>query len=710
VPKFSDSYPKIAILALLCLVTLAAFWPLTHSDFINFDDPLYVTDQPRIAEGLSAENVLWAFTTPHPAENWQPATTISYLLDVQVFGPQAFGHHLTNLLIHLANTLILLFLLNWLTGYFWRSAIIAALFALHPMHVEAVAWISSRKDVLCTFFFMLSIWAYGRYANCCRPNRNRNCDLEHQAGKRSAARPGPQQQQSQLSHPDPVAIQPVAPDVPRSVHWLWYSAALAFFAAALMSKAMAVTLPFVLLLLDCWPLGRATNPETERKVSGNAQSNQGSRSSPSPMAGPAWSEERAGERRSPLYCGPIDLRRFLLLVCEKIPFFVLTIIFSWLASSLLRKEGATQNYGELSFSDRAANGIVSYARYLGKLIWPADLSVFYPRPAHWPIWYVLWATLLITACSILAIGSIRKRPYVFTGWFWFLGTMVPVVGIIYQIGAHSMADRHTYLPYTGLFILVTFACAEISQRESVRRIFAGAAALVIVALGIASRTQVANWQNSETLFRHAIAADRNNDVAHELLGLALAQEGKLEEAELNFAEALRIKPDFRMAKLNLAVTLARNGRIDEGISRLYELLKQYPNDQEAHYNLGMILQQKGDVRGAVEQYQQALRLKPDDADALNNLAWIRAANPDASLRNGEEAVRLAQRACELTRFQKPVMIGTLAAAYAEAGRVNEAIAAAKKAQDLAIKLGLNEVAEKNARLCEFYQAGKAYHE
>jgi Tfp pilus assembly protein PilF len=644
VRKLSISAQKHGILALICIFTTLVFWQLTRCEYINFDDPVYVTNEPRIAEGLNLENLAWAFTSPHPAENWQPATTISYLLDVQVFGSRPFGHHVTNLLIHLGNTALLLLLLNWLTGFWWRSAIIAALFALHPMHVEAVAWISSRKDVLCTLFFMLSIWAYSCYA---RSRKSGRCEgVAHH---------------------------------PRS-RVVWYLAALVFFAGALMSKAMAVTLPFVLLLLDYWPLGRM------------------------------GSSELMGERALKGRDAKRQLRGILFLLREKIPFFVMTAVFSWLGSYLLRKEGATTNFGDLPLADRVANGIVSYARYIGKLVWPTDLSAFYPRPAHWPVWSVAFATLLIAGCSVLAFGVMRRRPYVFVGWFWFLGTMVPVAGIIYQIGGHSMADRHTYLPYTGLFILITFGLADLAKRESARRFLALGAAMIAVALGFVSRTEVQNWRNSETLFRHALSVDGHNDVAHELLGLALSQCGKTEEAELHFAEALRIKPDFRTGRINYAAALARNGKVDEGISQLLHLLKAYPDDPEGQYSLALILQQKGDVQGAVEHYKEALRLKPDDSDALNNLAWILAANRDGSVRNGQEAVRLAEQACAVTRYQKPLMIGTLAAAYAEAGRFKEAAATAKRAQETAIKSGQNEVAENNARLLEFYQAGKAYHD
>lgn len=627
----SDEFrKKLGISAGLCLIGVAAFWPLLRCDFINFDDPSYVTNEPRISEGLSIENVVWAFSTPHPPENWQPLTTLSYLMDVQVFGPKAFGHHFANLAIHIANTVVLFLILSRLTGFIWRSAMVAGLFALHPMNVEPVAWISSRKDVLCAFFFLISIWFYSFYA-----------------GKASNPRS-------------------------RRQIWFYYGLALIFFVAALMSKAIAVTLPFVLLLLDYWPFKRT-------KVS------------------------RTGLHGQIAAIWP--------LVRGKAPFFVLAGIFSWLSSSLLHRQGGTQIYGDLSLSNRVANGMVSYGRYLGKLVWPSQLSVFYPRPPTWPASYVIISLLVILGGTYLAIKCVHKRPWLFVGWFWFVGILLPLVGIFYQLGGHAIANRYTYIAYPGLFIAVTFAAAEVLSGHRYGKSLATAGSVCLLASFCAlTRIEVSYWQNSETLFRRALAVDKDNAAAHNLLGSALLEQGRLREAEEHFAEALRIRPDFPYAEVNYAMTQAREGKSDEGIKLLSNLLQQHPHDQEACYNLGYLQQQKGDFAGAIKNYEEALRLKPADADALNNLAWIRAANTDPSYRNGEEAVRYAQRACALTRFRKPIMIGTLAAAYAEAGRFKEAVAAAQKAQEVAEESGQTEIAEKNRKLLELYQGGKAYHE
>jgi len=608
-----------------------AYWPVLKANFINFDDPRYITQEARVGEGPTVENIRWAFTTPHPPENWQPVTTISYLFDTRVFGSNAFGHHLVNILVHLANSLLLLWLLIRLTQAFWQSALVATLFALHPINVEPVAWISSRKDVLCMLFLLSSIWFYSGYVN--------KTVGKKEYGKRW-----------------------------RRFH---YGLALCCFVAALMSKAVAATLPFVLLLIDYWPLARMN-------VSG------------------------------------IDVRDCVKanwrLLWEKVPFFVVAAAFAWVGSYLLQKEGATANYGELGFGNRVANAVVSYARYLGKFVWPAHLSIFYPRPQNWPVWEIILSLLLMLGCTLAAAVFGRRRRYLFVGWFWFLGTLLPVIGIVHQLGGHAMADRYAYVAYPGLLIAAVYLAADILQAHKVGSVMVAGSVILLVVLFTLTRIQVKYWRDSESVFSHALTVDKDNAAAHNLLANTLSQQGRLKEAEEHYAEALRIRPDFGYAQVGYGVTLARDGKFEAGISQLQELLKKHPHDQEAYYNLAFILQQKGDIEAATEQYEKAIQLKADDADALNNLAWIRAANSKAALRNGEEAVRLAQRACEVTRYRRAVMIGTLAAAYAEAGRFTEAIAAAGKAQAVAYDLGQKDTAEKNGELLKLYRAGVAYHE
>jgi len=440
----------------------------------------------------------------------------------------------------------------------------------------------------------------------------------------------------------------------------YYVLGLLWFAFALMSKAMAVTVPFVLLLLDYWPLRRF----------------------------------RAGAIPK--------------LLREKVPFFLLSAISCFVTIEVQRAGGATRFSSELPITARLANALVSYVWYLGKTFWPADLMVFHPHPLHRAIWPIASAMLILAAITVVVL-FVPNRRYFAVGWFWFVGTLIPVIGLV-QVGDQAMADRYMYIPSIGLFIAIVWGFAEFVRGNLLLERTANVMAVAaIVVLSVVTQNLAQSWQNSETLFQRALAVDKNNAAAHNFLGSALASQGRLTEAEEHFVQALRIRPDFPYAEINYAAALGRQGKVEEGISRLLRLLKKHPSDEEARCGLGLLLLQKGDVSAAIEQYQQALLLKPEDADAMNNLAWIRAANPKASFRNGEEAVGFAQRACELTRFRKPVMIGTLAAALAEAGRFPEAIAAGEKAQAVAKELGQLEVADRNGKLLQLYRAGNAYH-
>ena len=628
---------KLLISGLLVLVTLAAFWPLVGCGFVNFDDPEYVTDQPYVLGGVTWRGVIWAFTSQQ-GSNWHPLTSLSHMVDVQLFGLQARAHHLMNLAYHIGNTVVLFLLLSRMTSTLWRSGLAAAFFAVHPLHVESVAWISERKYVLSTLFWLLAIWAYCLYAS-----------------KKS---------EFGSSRPD-------GDGKSKGQNWkLYYALALVFFAIDLMCKAMVVTLPFVLLLLDYWPLRRVTSGECREKV---------------------------------------QVRRFLLLIREKLPFFVLSAGASVVTYAVQRAEGATRFSNDLPMTARAANALVSYLRYLGKTFWPVDLSVFYPHPFHWPAGIVVCAGLLILAVSAWVIWM-NKREYLPVGWFWFLGTLVPVIGLV-QVGDQAMADRYMYIPSIGLFVAIVWGVRDFVGGNRAVLVAAKVAAVAAVGiLAVVTHRLTQAWQSSETLFEHALAVDQNNAAAHNFLGSALLRSGKLKEAREHFAQALRIRPDFPYAQINYATVLAADGEIEHGIKELSALLMKHPNDEEAHCSLGLIMQQKGDIAGAIEQYQEALRLKPNDPEALNNLAWIRAANANATFRDGHEAIRLAAQACALTLYRKPIMIGTLAAAYAEAGRFNDAIATAEQARKLAAAMGQTQLAEKNEQLLQLYRAHQAYHE
>ncbi len=613
---------KALVALLLVLLAAAAYEPVLRCGFVEYDDTDYVTENLKIQNGLTPSSITWAFTTGHAA-NWHPLAWLSHMLDVQVYGLHPAGHHVTNVVFHALNTLLLFLLLMRMTGACWRAAVVAALFALHPTHVESVAWVSERKDVLSTFFGLLSLWAYAKYA-----------------GEKSSTVPG-------------------APSL--------YLLALVMFALSLMSKPMLVTLPFLLLLLDFWPLARL---------------------------------------RPPL----LNPKSWMPLVLEKIPFFLLSGISSVVTFLVQRAGGATVSTTEFSPGARLANVLVAYVRYLGKLFWPADLAVFYPRPAQWPPWQVVGSALILLLITAFVLRFAPGRRYLPMGWFWFLGTLVPVIGLV-QVGEQSMADRYAYIPSIGIFIAVVWGVSEFVSARKPLRFLMSAAAVCALAAGFAGTwRQAESWQTTETLFRQAVKATTDNPTAQEALASALSNAGNLDEAKQHILEALRLKPDFPEAIITYSVILSRQGDYAGARKQLGEVLRRGSRDPNAHFALAQACASSGDVTEAIRQYREGLRLKPENSDALNNLAWILATQADPTLRNGAEAVQLAQNACELTHHRRPMLIGTLAAAYAEAGRYSDAVATAQKARELALAEGKKELADKNQELLELYQAGKPYHE
>jgi protein O-mannosyl-transferase len=572
---------------LVCLAlagaSVAAFWPVTNAQFVNLDDPAYVLDNFRVQSGLTSDNAKWAFTT-FDGSLWQPLTWLSLMLDCELFGLNAPAMHSVNLGFHVATAVLLFLLFNRLTRAWWPSVIVAALFALHPLRVESVAWITERKDVLSTFFGILTLASYGEYA------------LRRCAG--------------------------------------CYAAALLFFALGLMSKAMLVTLPFALLLLDLWPLRRIA------------------------IQAPDW---------------PVHLRRLLL---EKLPFFALAA--ASIALTLLAPVHRA-GFARLPFGERLANAIVSYARYLGKTFWPSDLAVFYPYTGEWPALAFAGAIALLLILTTLAVVTVRRFPWVFVGWFWFVGTLVPVIGIV-QVGDQSMADRFTYVPSIGLLLALVWTARELIQRHRPLRLAGIAAtAAIIVACAFVTHRQAGYWKNSETLFSHA----------------------------------LKVTPPSVLILNSLGSGLLEQGRIPEAMERFKAVLTLNPQDSQAWGNIGNIYARERKFDAALEHYRTALRCKPKRADiplVLNNLAWILATHWDASLRNGAEAVRLAEQAVELTGRQHPSLLGTLAAAYAEAGRFEEAVTSAEEAIRLADKHEQTQLAIKNRELLAYYRQRRPWHE
>jgi tetratricopeptide (TPR) repeat protein len=525
----------------LIIVILAAFEQIRNHAFVNLDDNEYITENRHVQSGLTLEGLTWAFTTTHAA-NWHPLTWLSHMLDYQLYGLDPSGHHLTNLVFHIASTILLFLVLRRMTGALWRSFFVAALFALHPLHVESVAWVAERKDVLSTLFWVLTMWAYIRYVE----------------------RPG----------------------------FYRYLLALLFFALGLMSKPMLVTLPFVLLLLDYWPLGRFQFTP--------------SRINPKSLS----SKPKNTNNQIPTA---------LRLIREKTSFFILSAASSILTIFAQQKGGAMASLEHYPFETRIANAVVSYVSYIVKTVWPRHMAVFYPHLETLPTWKVAGAVLLLSFLTFLAIRAVRKHPYLVVGWFWYLGTLVPVIGLV-QVGSQAMADRYTYVPLIGLFIIIAWSVTDILAGWRYRRVVLPiSAGLLLSLLMIATKLQVKYWRNDVVLFEHSLAVTSNNFIIHDTLGVSLMRQGRLQEAIAHYTEALRIAPDFAKSHYNLGVALERQGRIQEATDRYAEALRIEPNLVEAHNNLGVLLASQGKVQEAATHYTEALRIKTDYADAHYNL-------------------------------------------------------------------------------------------
>jgi protein O-mannosyl-transferase len=584
----------------LVLVTIALYWPATSHDFVNYDDDMYVKDNTHVTSGLTLGNVRWAFRSDY-AGNWHPVTWLSHMLDCQMFGLNSWGHHLTSLLLHALNAGLVFVLLQLMTGATWRSLLVAALFALHPLRVESVAWVSERKDVLSGCFGLLSLIAYARYAEG--------------RGRKSGAR-NPRTEgipKSEPRRPEPEATSPRSMvRGPLSISHLpsssFYLLSLIFFALGLMSKPMLVTWPLVMLLLDYWPLRRMQNA-----VVTNTQ-----------------------------HATRKTLHVPLPLLVEKLPFFALVVLGSIATFVAQNHGGAVETVANLPLGTRTANALISYGRYLGKLFWPANLAVFYPRPEHWPLGKVLLAGGLVLGLSVLVWVQRRRHPYGLVGWLWFLGTLVPVIGLV-QVGDQAMADRYAYLPSLGALVFAVWGAYELTrgwphQLMTLSLMGCGASFLCLAL----THLQLGHWKDSEILFRHALEVTRDNYLACNNLGAALAKKGQFDEAIRQCQEALRLKPDFADAHNNLGAAFGKKGQIDEAISQYQETVRLKPDHALAHYNLGAAFARKGQSDEAIHQFQEAIRLDPDYTDAHNNLgvALGNKGQTDEAIRQFHETIRL----------------------------------------------------------------------
>jgi tetratricopeptide (TPR) repeat protein len=751
--KFWNRFKVPIISFLIWGLSAAVYYPLVHHQFINFDDQDYITQNEMVQMGCTWKSFRWAFTTQF-AGNWHPLTWLSHMVDYQFYRMDAGGHHLTNLLLHATNAVLVFILLRRLTGTLWRSAFVAVVFAVHPLHVESVAWASERKDVLSIFFGLLSICAYTA------------CVARNSAGS-------------------------VAGTLWKNR--VWYLAAVAFFALSLMSKAMLVTLPFLLLLLDYWPLNRE-----------------------------GWNGIKAINRK---------------VLWDKIPFLALSVLSCIVTMSAQKHAGAVATMTAYPMTQRIPNVIYAYAEYLKKMLWPADLSVFYPMNLARPLGMILLDGALLSLITAGVYCLRRASRYLIVGWLWYLGTLVPVIGIIH-VGEQSMADRYTYFPLIGIFIMGAWAGFHLlggsAPGRSVLLVLAG---LMIGGCVIVTSHQLRYWTDSTSLFEHALKVTSGNYIAHQSIGSVLVEQGKIKEATDHFREAVRMKPRFAEAESDLGLALVFQGKTEEGIEHYRKALQTKPNLQKTHYNLGRALESQNKLEEACQEYQEAvaldgqylaarealalaltrqekyaeaidqflaltnlnpqdanahfnlarcfeklgkdsdakihlsavvaltpsdaeareqlgmllakgneleeainqftqaleikptasahyeialaqvmrgdrakasahyreaIRLKPDWPLPMNDLAWILATAPERELRNGEEAIKLAERACALGK-EEARFYGTLDAAYAEAGRFADALQAAGRAKSLAIASGQKEVLTAAEKRMELYR-------
>ena len=801
--RTNDRRSALLICALLPVLTLAAFWPVLSAEFIHYDDPQYVTTNPHVLSGLKWENVTWALQSGY-AENWHPLTWLTHMLDVQLFGLNAARHHLTNLLLHIASSVLLFLWLRMATGALWRSALVAGLFALHPVHVESVAWVAERKDVLSALFFMLTLMAYTAYAE--------GSSRRDEAPSKAVATGRGNDQ----SLPTSTATRK------------WYMLTLVCFALGLMSKPMLVTVPFVLLLTDLWPL---------RRVEGL--------------------KPKSAEWK----------RTWLRLLWDKAPFFALTLVSC--VVTMHAQKLAMVDAAALPFYARLQNALLSYVTYLFQLFWPTNLAVFYPYPMGFSAGSTFGLAALLAVLTLGSLFVALRRPYVPVGWFWYLGMLVPVIGLV-QVGSQTRADRYTYLPAIGIFMVVAWSLVPVRKPELekkktppnaavptatiatagwVQSVPACGAVLLLGVLGYLTHRQAGYWRSSERLFRHAaevtpenyaawgglgiVELRRNNPAAaltnlnraleyaeprgaagnikyfigaalqvqnkglealpwleassvlpeqkperNYRLALSLIEAGRLAEAESHLKESLEAKPDnadFLLGSAALlqaqgqtnragevfkqivsehpelgagqrsyADYLALQGRLAESaphyaaarkilpadarlcraygkallaqgknkaaIEELQQAAKLAPADVSLIYELAGVLSLEGRNREALEYYNRAVEAEPKSVAVLNDLAWMLATTPDDKIRDGSRAVKLAERACQLTEWKTALLMGTLAAAYAEAGQFTNAVAMAEKARDTARAEQQETVARRNEELLSLYRSGKPFRE
>jgi len=534
--KHPQTHILVIVYVLLACLTSAIYLQVINHDFINFDDDIYITSNKYVTGGITAENLGWSLTSIYAA-NWHPITWLSHMADVQLYGMNPGGHHLTNIIIHLISTLLLLIFFFRLTGAIWQSAFVAAIFALHPTHVESVAWVAERKDLLSALFYFSTLLIYAEFATKRTP--------------------------------------------------ILYFLALFSFMLGLMSKPMLVSLPFVMLLIDFWPLDR-------------------------------FGDERLKDKQISF------VAKLILLVKEKIPFFACALISGIITIYAQNQWGAINTLYEAPLGLRLSNAIVAYVKYIGKALWPHDLSVYYPLPTYIPTWHIIGSLVILLLLSAISFKSRHRYPFLLTGWFWFLVTLVPVIGLI-QVGSQSIADRYTYISMIGLSIMIAWGISCLMEGLRYRRlILCSLTGMAVIGSAALTYRQLSYWQDSISLYRHAIqvtdGATGGSTFIHANLGLALYDKGDLDGAIQEYEEALSIYPNYANALNNLGLALYGKGDIDGAIQSYEEALLVNPNHVNAHNNLGIALADTGNMEKAIQEYQKALSIDMNNANAHFNLA------------------------------------------------------------------------------------------
>jgi tetratricopeptide (TPR) repeat protein len=574
--KFINIRRDVLVCFCLVIATLVVYGKVRNHSFINFDDHFYVSENRHVKAGVTVEGLSWAFRFPAHAY-WHPLTWLSHMMDCELYGLDPGLHHLTSVFFHIANSLLLFLLFRWMTGAVWRSAFIAAVFAVHPLNVDSVAWVSERKNVLSTFFWMLAILVYWYYTR--RPGFSR------------------------------------------------YLLLLVVFSLGLLAKPMLVTFPFLLLLLDYWPLERI-------RIT------------------------KLGSQKS------IAFR----LVMEKIPILILSVVTIGIISLWFQERTKMITTEMVPMKLRIENALVSYVSYIGKMIWPQNLTFFYPFPSEVPMWQVAGAGLLLLSVTILVIRCLKEAPYLGVGWLWYLGTLFPVIGLIQGGLWPEMADRWAYVPLVGLFIIIAWGVPELLGRWRYRKVglavFGGAVLLIMIAT---SRVQVGYWTNSITLCEHALGVTSNNSVAHYNLGVALAEQGRTAEAMYHYREVLRISPNYVDAYNNLGNALKKEGLLTEAIRIYNEALRIDPDYEKAHNNLGNALAKLNKTADAIYHYSEALRINPEYVDAHNNLgnALAREGRTSEAINQYSEALQI-----DPDSYETQINLGN---ALVSAGRLDEGI-------------------------------------